>query len=214
MWHGRNEPPTEMRELRAGPLSCLLDGVDLRYVRNGETELVRRLFAAIRDAAWGTVAPQISDLEIEDGGDSFRVSFEAFHEAADLRFRWHGLLSGSAEGVLECRMDGAAETDCRYCRIGFPHDATAGQAIVQSVRLSVDGRAASRAKEETTRIRLGGHPAGRLPTVGLGMASDGGRLDDREAQLVAALRPTHLRVDLDLAYDGWRGEDRKSTRLN
>jgi hypothetical protein len=294
IWHGRNEPPVAMRELRAGPLTCLLDGVDLRYVRVGDTELVRRLFAAIRDAAWGTVAPQISDLEVEDGGDSFRVSFEALHESGGLRFRWRGQLAGSADGVLECRMDGAAETDCRYCRIGFcvlhprevagsryrahgpngeiegvlpetvgvqrfaegtlwplfpsydrleldgarfefegdlfemedqrnwtdasfktystpitlgwPHDATAGQAIVQKVRLSVGGPSVSRAREEATRIELGDRPVGRLPAIGLGMASDGGRLDAREAELIAALRPAHLRVDLDLAGDGWRAE--------
>src|SRR5205809_928685 len=119
MWHGRNQAPTEMRELRAGPLSCLLDGIDLRYVRNGDAELVRRLFVAVRDAAWGTVAPQIRDLEVEDGGDSFRVSFEALHESGELRFRWRGLLAGTADGVLECRMDGEAATDFRYCRIGF-----------------------------------------------------------------------------------------------
>ena len=85
-----------MRELRAGPLSCLLDGIDLRYVRNGDAELVRRLFVAVRDAAWGTVAPQIRDLEVEDGGDSFRVSFEALHESGELRFRWRGLLADYA----------------------------------------------------------------------------------------------------------------------
>src|SRR5262249_38949073 len=119
MWHGRNEPPTEMRELRAGTLSCLLDGIDLRYVCNGDDELVRRLFVAVRDEAWGTVAPQIRDLQVEDGGDSFCVSFDALHESGELRFRWRGLLAGTADGVLECRMDGRAGTDFRFCRIGF-----------------------------------------------------------------------------------------------
>jgi hypothetical protein len=288
-----------MRELRAGPLSCLLDGIDLRYVRNGDTEIVRRLFVAIRDAAWGTVAPHIRDLEVEDGGDRFRVSFEALHESDELHFRWRGLLAGTADGVLECRMDGAAETDCRYCRIGFcilhprelagsryrahgpngeiegtlaatigvqrfadgtlwplfpsydrlelggahfefegdlfemedqrnwtdasfktystpitlgwPHEATAGQAIVQSVRLWVDGRTASSGEEEPVRIELGEQPVGPLPAFGLGMASDGGRLDAREAELIAALRPGHLRVDLDLAGDAWQAELARAT---
>jgi D-apionolactonase len=286
-----------MRELRAGPLSCLLDGIDLRYVCNGDAELVRRLFVAVRDAAWGTVAPQIRDLEVEDGGDSFRVSFDALHESGELRFHWRGLLAGSADGVLECRMDGKAETDFRFCRIGFcvlhprelaggryrahgpngeiedtlpetigvqrfadgtlwplfpsydrielggarfefegdlfemedqrnwtdasfktystpitlgwPHDAAAGQAIVQSVRLSVDGRARSRATQEATRIELGAQPLGRVPAFGLGMATDGGRLDAHEAELIAALRPAHLRVDL--AGDTWRGELARAT---
>ena len=294
MWHGWNEPPAEMRELRAGPVSCLLDGIDLRYVRHGDSEVVRRLFVAIRDAAWGTVAPHVRDLEVEDGGDSFRVSFEALHEAGELGFRWRGLLAGRADGVLECRMDGAAETDCRYCRIGFcilhprelagsryrargptgeiegtlpetigvqrfadgtlwplfpsydslelagvqfefdgdlfemedqrnwtdasfktystpitlgwPHAATAGQAFVQSLRLSSTRGAASRGTGDPIRIELDRQPVGPLPAFGLGMASDGGRLDAREAELIAALRPAHLRADLDLAGDSWRAE--------
>jgi hypothetical protein len=288
-----------MRELRAGPLSCLLDGIDLRYLSNGDAELVRRLFVAVRDAAWGTVPPQIRSLEVEDGGDSFRVSFDALHESGELRFRWRGLLAGTADGVLECRMDGEAETDFRFCRIGFcvlhprelagsryrargpngglqdtlpetigaqrfadgtlwplfpsydrielggaqfefegdlfemedqrnwtdasfktystpitlgwPHEASAGHAIVQSVRISVDGRARSRASEETARIELAAQPVGRLPTFGLGMTSDGGRLAAREAELIAALRPAHLRVDLELAGDAWREELARAT---
>jgi hypothetical protein len=43
------------------------------------------------------------------------------------------------------------------------------------------------------------------------MASDGGRLDGREAELIAALRPAHLRVDLDLSGDGWRVELARAT---
>ena len=35
------------------------------------------------DECWGTIPPQISDLEVEEGPDSFRVSFEALHEDVD-----------------------------------------------------------------------------------------------------------------------------------
>jgi D-apionolactonase len=110
---------TETRELRAGPLTVRLEGIDLRYVRFGDVEVVRRLFAAIRDDAWGTVPPQVYGLEIEDGEDSFRIAFEASHEQGGLRFRWHGELTGSADGTLDCRLDGTAETDFDYNRIGF-----------------------------------------------------------------------------------------------
>ena len=44
--HGTTEAPPEMRLLRAGPVAMLLDGVDLRYMRIGRTELVRRIFSA------------------------------------------------------------------------------------------------------------------------------------------------------------------------
>ena len=40
--HGSTAPVAEMRALHAGPVTVLLDGVDLRYLRIGGIELVRR----------------------------------------------------------------------------------------------------------------------------------------------------------------------------
>jgi hypothetical protein len=119
LWYGRADPPVETRELRAGPLTARLEGIDLRYVRIGGVEVVRRLFVAVRDASWGTIPPRVSDLEVEARAESFRVAFEAFHEAGELRFRWRGQLVGETDGTLDCRLDGAAESDFEYNRIGF-----------------------------------------------------------------------------------------------
>jgi hypothetical protein len=119
IWYGRGEPPVETRELRAGPLIARLERIDLRYVRIGGVEAVRRLFVAVRDASWGTIPPQVSDIKVEAHADSFRVAFEAFHEAGELRFRWRGELVGGADGTLDCRLDGVAESDFEYNRIGF-----------------------------------------------------------------------------------------------
>ena len=116
---GRDEPPQKRRVLRAGPLTAELDGVDLRYVRAGGVEIVRRLFAAIRDEVWGTVPAQLESVHVEEGERSFHVSFDALHEAGALRYRWHGELTGSEDGTIECRMTGKAEQAFRFCRIGF-----------------------------------------------------------------------------------------------
>ena len=48
---GADEPAPPMRTLRAGPVTALLDGCDLRYVRIGRTELARRIYAASRKKA-------------------------------------------------------------------------------------------------------------------------------------------------------------------
>ena len=49
VWYGRDEPPLEPRLLRAGPLLVELHGPDLRYIRSGANEVVRRIYMAIRD---------------------------------------------------------------------------------------------------------------------------------------------------------------------
>jgi D-apionolactonase len=84
--HGTTEAPSEMRLLRAGPVTVLLDGVDLRYVRLGRTELVRRIYAAVRDRNWNTVPGAISGLEVDARDDSFDVRFHVRHTSNDLDF--------------------------------------------------------------------------------------------------------------------------------
>jgi hypothetical protein len=44
---------------------------DLRYIRHGAHEVLRRVYVAVRDRNWGTVPPQIENEHIEDNGDSF-----------------------------------------------------------------------------------------------------------------------------------------------
>lgn len=74
--HGTAAPLAEPRPLRAGPVALLLDGIDLRYLRIGEREIVRRVYAAVRDIDWNTVPGIVSDLAIEEKPDSFHVEFE------------------------------------------------------------------------------------------------------------------------------------------
>jgi hypothetical protein len=120
-WYGRDEPPVERRELRAGPLVAELDGPDLRYVAVGGVEIVRRLFVGVRDRNWGTVPPTLSAAEVveEDGG--FAVRFHAHHVDGPLGvdFSWDGELVGAADGTLACSLDGVANAAFDYNRIGW-----------------------------------------------------------------------------------------------
>ena len=113
------EPPTELRELRAGPVTAKLEGVDLRYVSVGPTELVRRLYVAVRDESWGTVPAEISNLELTDRGDSFSLAFDARNRSDGLDFGWHGTIVGESDGTITARMKGVAGSAFSYNRIGF-----------------------------------------------------------------------------------------------
>lgn len=65
------------------------------------------------------------------------------------------------------------------------------------------------ANDDAIHITLGG-PIGKLPTLGLGMASHGRALSAGEADLLRALRLDHLRTDLRLSDPGFRDELRRA----
>jgi hypothetical protein len=301
LWYGRDEPPPEHCELHAGQLVAQLDGPDLRHVRVGSLEVLRRLYVGVRDRNWSTIPPELSNLAVESRGDGFVVTFDARHRSADLDFRWHGLLRGRPDGCLECTLDGTAGNDFVYGRIGFcllhplsfagsaycaqtpggqvcgllpreigpqriengrvlplfpsydaltleapgagtriefhfdgdlfemedqrnwtdasfktystplalglSHTARAGQRIVQTVTMSVTGAppAADSVADDIPTVSLGPKLGRRLPPIGLGIARGAGRLSPREVELLRALRPGHLRADLDLGSE-WQAE--------
>ena len=55
--YGKDEPLPEQTQLRAGPLSMIFESGDLRYIRFGDHELLRRVYVAIRDHNWDTILP-------------------------------------------------------------------------------------------------------------------------------------------------------------
>ncbi|MCY7303365.1 MAG: hypothetical protein LH654_10120 [Thermoleophilia bacterium] len=117
--HGSHSPIPEMRMLRAGPVFLLLDGVDLRYLRIGGTELIRRVYAAVRDEDWDTVPGVVSGMTLEEGDGSFRLEFDMRHARRDVDFSWHGVITGDEDGRVEILLDGRAEADLAYNRIGL-----------------------------------------------------------------------------------------------
>jgi D-apionolactonase len=117
--HGSADPLPQMRALRAGPVSLLLDGIDLRYLRIGGTELVRRVYAAVRDVDWDTVPADVSNLELDEGADGFRLEFDARHARREIDFSWHGTIVGDSSGRVEVVFDGRANGPLPYNRIGL-----------------------------------------------------------------------------------------------
>jgi hypothetical protein len=294
LWYGRDEPPAERRLLRAGPLELQLDNTDLRYGRAGSTEVVRRLYVAIRDGEWNTIPAEVSGLQVEATGDRFEIRFEARNRAAEIDFRWRCAIEGAPDGTVTAEMDGVAESDFLYGRIGFcvlhapncagrpyrartpsgpiegelprlvgpqeirdgtiyplfpsfeeleidldedtavrfgfegdlfemedqrnwtdgsfktystplalgyPHQARKGQVIHQRVVMSggYPARTDTRPSGQSSpALTVGAALHQRPPQIGMGMASHGNPLSERDAALLRALRPDHLRVDLRL----------------
>ena len=118
-WYGRDEPPLEPLDLRAGPVTARMVGRDLRNVRFGGTEIAQRVYVAIRDRNWGTVPGEVSDLTVEEGEDHFAVRFTVTHRQHDIDLIWNGEVRGAPDGTISYAMDAVAGADMIYKLIGL-----------------------------------------------------------------------------------------------
>ncbi|MCC6945184.1 MAG: hypothetical protein IT335_11445 [Thermomicrobiales bacterium] len=102
-------------------MTAELENADLRYVRVGDVEIVRRLYFAVRDRDWGTTEPVFTKFEVEDRGNSFRVDLAAEHvdPATGVDFAWTGVIEGSPEGTIRYEMEGSPRAAFLRNRIGF-----------------------------------------------------------------------------------------------
>ncbi len=120
--------------LRAGPLRLVFDRGALRWIRLGEREVLRGIYAAVRDESWFTVPAVLDDLEIEAEPESFRIRFRARHRQGQIRFDWDGRIEGRADGGIAFRMHGVAGSTFRRNRIGLcvlhPADECAGKPCI------------------------------------------------------------------------------------
>ena len=105
--------------MRAGPLELLYEQGELRAVRLGGRELIRRIYVAIRDGNWGTIPVQFSQTHIQAGETAFAIDFAAENRQGEIDFAWRGSLRGTPQGRITFSMDGAAQTTFWKNRIGF-----------------------------------------------------------------------------------------------
>jgi hypothetical protein len=316
LYYGIDAPPPEQIRLRAGPLSLIYENGDLRYIRLGQREIVRRVYVALRDRNWGTVLPVLSEVQIERSDDAFEISYDAEHRQGEIDFFWRGRITGDARGTIRFTMEGQARSTFLRNRLGFcvlhPSQACAGAAcqiehvdgtseatrfphyiapqafidgrihpvypfaelramahevqpgmwadlrfegetfemedqrnwtdasfktygtplrlpfpvqveqgtwITQSVTLTLYER--RKTKDEGQRTAVRDHSsfvvglssqAVPLPRIGLGVASHGQPLSERELERLRGLHLAHLRVDLNLASEDYRALLRQASQ--
>jgi hypothetical protein len=136
--YGTDESVEAPRILQAGPLSAELDAGNLRHIRYHGREMIRAISFIVRDKNWGTYAPQISQLDLQETPGSFRVSYESVIEG---EFRFSAVITGDANGSLRFSGTGNAISDFLTNRTGFvvlhPIEGVAGAACTVE---HVDGR--------------------------------------------------------------------------
>ncbi|MDX2032287.1 MAG: hypothetical protein SF339_16555, partial [Blastocatellia bacterium] len=95
------------------------DNGDLRYIRWGDREILRRVYAAVRDRNWETIPAHISNLGCEAGVASFHISYDAAHREREIDFVWRGEITGDEEGTIRFTFEGEARSTFLRNRIGF-----------------------------------------------------------------------------------------------
>lgn len=116
---GSPEPRPRPVVLHAGRLSLSHCNGELRNCIAGNTELVRRIYVAVRDKYWNTVRPVVANLRMRRGRNSFSIRFDCIHRRDGIDFVWHASIEGGETGAVSFSLDGTARSSFETNRIGF-----------------------------------------------------------------------------------------------
>ena len=109
-----------------------LDVGKLRWIRYGGTEALRGLAFVVRGSGWETYAPEITNLEIEEGAGGFRVGYDARIASPDGVLAYRADIVADDERSLVFTVEFEPETEFRTSRTGFvalhPVEGVAGEA--------------------------------------------------------------------------------------
>lgn len=105
--------------IAVGGLTATFSEGDLFDIRWRGTEVVQRLYVAVRDEDWNTIPATLSEVTVAQVDGAVSIEFEGVHRHGPLGYAWQGTITASADGTLTYEMRGRALSTFRYCKIGF-----------------------------------------------------------------------------------------------
>ncbi len=111
------EPPETC--LRAGSLTMKFSNGALRYISSGRNELLRMIYAAVRDRDWVTIPAITSNETFEIKPDSFFLKYTCRYISSDIDFTAKFEITGNKDNSMTLWMEGKANSTFRKNRIGF-----------------------------------------------------------------------------------------------
>lgn len=76
-----------VKMLRTGHLTCMYEHGNLRYIKCGETEVIRMIYVAVRNEYWDTAPYSINDEKVEEKENGFFVSYRSIHLLNDILYK-------------------------------------------------------------------------------------------------------------------------------
>ena len=116
---GTEQRDSKGRELKAGPITAILDNGALRYIKLGDVEVLRAIAFLVRDENWGTCTPHIDNQKIRQTPKGFSVSYDARCGEAGSALTYHAEINAAADGKLSFIAAATPENDFRTNRTGF-----------------------------------------------------------------------------------------------
>ena len=130
---GTGQEPTPHRILKVGRLEVRLENGNLRYIKFNTVEVIRAVTYMVRDRDWGTLAPQINDVTVEETPSGFVVTYDAVFQNEGATLRVSNRIEGTSSGELRFVSRAFAEQDFETNRCGFtilhPIEGVAGAAV-------------------------------------------------------------------------------------
>ena len=106
------------RELTFGKLSCIYEHGRIRYLKLGETEVIRMIYFAVRDQNWKTPEYKIENESIEEHSNGFTISYTALHQLNDILYRADVKIEAFNNNIVY-HVSGEAESSFNRNRIGI-----------------------------------------------------------------------------------------------
>jgi hypothetical protein len=182
--------------LQAGAISAVFDGADLRYVRVGGAEILRRVYFAIRDRNWRTLPIAVSNVEIGETPSGWTIGYDAVSRADGIEFAWRASMEGRQDNWIRWHARGEALTSFLKNRIGWcvlhPVQALAGQLCEvehvdgTSARLTIPREISPR--QPFVEMRSLRHSAGPGLTAELRFSGDSFEIEDQRNWSDASLK--------------------------
>ena len=105
--------------LVAGPLRLDYDSGDIRCVRLGDEEILRRVYVVFQDRNWTARPWRILSEEIDDHGDSFTVRVSARGSFDADPFTWTVHIEGGVDGTVRYSLRGETSAPFLRNRLGM-----------------------------------------------------------------------------------------------
>jgi hypothetical protein len=116
---GTEQRDSKGRELKAGPVTAMLDNGALRYIKLGDVEVLRAIAFLVRDENWGTYTPHIGNQKIRQTPKGFSVTYDARCGEAGSALTYRAEINAAADGKLTFIAVATPESDFRTNRTGF-----------------------------------------------------------------------------------------------